>query len=133
MWMGGRDRSRRFAVASGLMALLLLPLVLALAGCGSTAHEVDMGVASFQQSSMTINAGQAIHFVDPNSGGTHILCVGQNLHCIPQTGAPAALDTLQGLTFQTGDVRDIVFPTAGTYNVICTIHPDMQVVITVTP
>jgi plastocyanin len=112
----------------GFLAMLALLLV----GCGGAANEVDMGVAAFQQSSMSIKAGQAVHFVDPASGGTHVLCVGQNLQCIPQAGAPAALNTSQGLTFNTGDIHDIVFPTTGTYNVICTIHPGMQIVVTVT-
>jgi plastocyanin len=113
---------------------LTMLLSLVLAGCGATkaSNEVDMGVAAFQQSSVTIKTGQAVHFVDPASGGTHVICVGENLQCTPQPGAPPALTTSQGMTFNTGDVRDIVFPTAGTYNVICIIHPGMQVVVTVT-
>lgn len=115
-----------------LGGLLTAILLLALAGCGGAAsNEVDMGVASFQQSEVTIRAGQAVHFVDPASGGTHIICVGKDLQCVPQTGAPAALNTTDGLTFNTGDTRDIVFPTAGTYVVICTIHPNMQVTVNV--
>jgi plastocyanin len=35
------------------------------------------------------------------------------------------------MAFQTGDSRDIVFPTAGTYNVICIIHPGMEITVTV--
>lgn len=114
-----------------IAVLLALPLVLA--GCGGThpSNEVDMGVAAFQQSSVSIKAGQAVHFVDPASGGTHVICVGQGLKCVPQSGAPAELNTADGITFQTGDNRDIVFPTAGTYNVICTIHPGMEITITV--
>ncbi len=127
---------KRLSVAGGFLAALSL---LALAGCGaggggsSASNEVDMGVAAFQQSTVTVHAGQAVHFVDPASGGTHVICVGQNLQCIAQTGGPAALSTADGLVFNTGDVRDIVFPTAGTYNVICTIHPGMQVSVVVQP
>jgi plastocyanin len=50
-----------------------------------------------------------------------------NLECVPQTGAPADLNTANGLTFNTGDTRDIVFPNRGTYDIICTIHPGMVV------
>jgi plastocyanin len=113
----------------------LLTALLALAGCGgggTPSNEVDMGVAAFQQESVTIKAGQAVHFVDPSSGGTHIICVGEDLKCEQQPGAPPELTTAQGMNFNTGDVRDIVFPTAGTYNVICIIHPGMQVVVHVT-
>jgi plastocyanin len=113
------------------LPLLLLPLLLA--GCGGShaSNEVDMGVAAFQQSGVSIKAGEAIHFVDPATGGTHVICVGQGLTCSPQSGAPAELNTASGITFNTGDTRDIVFPTAGTYNVVCVIHPGMEVTITV--
>ncbi|HEX8997147.1 MAG TPA: plastocyanin/azurin family copper-binding protein [Ktedonobacterales bacterium] len=111
-----------------------LAIVLAgfLAGCGAAkSNEVDMGVATFQQDNVTIKAGQAVHFVDPTTGGTHILCVGQGVQCIQQSGAPAELNTAQGMQFNQGETRDIVFPTAGTYTVVCIIHPGMQVVVTV--
>lgn len=119
------------ALASMCFALALAPL---LAGCGGAraSNEVDMGVATFQQSSVTIKAGQAVHFVDPTTGGVHIICVGQGTQCTPQAGAPPALSTSQGMTFNQGDTHDIVFPTAGTYTVVCIIHPGMQVVVTVT-
>ena len=123
----------RGAVAAVAVACTMaLALLLALAGCGGAAsNEVDMGVANFRQSQVTIKAGQAVHFEDPASGGTHVLCVGQDLKCVSQDGAPAALNTTDGLTFNTGDTRDIVFPNAGTYVVICTIHPGMQVTVNV--
>lgn len=119
-----------------LLAPICCTMLLAslLAGCGATkaSNEVDMGVATFQQSSVTIKAGQAVHFVDPASGGTHVICVGENVTCIAQPGAPPELTTSQGMNFNTGETRDIVFPTAGTYNVVCIIHPGMQVIVTVT-
>ena len=36
-----------------------------------------------------------------------------------------------GLTFNIGDKKDITFPAAGTYHVICTIHQGMYIDITV--
>lgn len=119
-------------MALPFLALLLALVLGALAGCGSAAsNEVDMGVAAFQQSSISIKAGQSVHFVDPASGGTHVICVGENLKCIAQPGAPSELATADGITFNTNDSRDIVFPTAGTYNVVCIIHPGMEVTINV--
>lgn len=122
--------SKRLLAPVGF-ALLLGPLLM---GCGTSkpSNEVDMGVAAFQQTSVTIKAGQAVHFVDPASGGTHLICVGQGVECVPQAGAPPELNTTQGMTFNTGDTRDIVFSTAGTYTVVCIIHPGMQVVVKVT-
>lgn len=123
----------RFAKQWWPAAALLAAMVLGLSACGGPAsNEVDMGVATFKQGTVTISAGQAVHFVDPGyGGGVHVLCVGLNLECVPQTGAPAELNTQDGLTFNTGDTRDIVFPNRGTYNVICTIHPGMVVSVNV--
>lgn len=122
---------KRLGVVSGSIISMAL-LALLLAGCGGTpSNQVDMGVAAFQQSSVSIKAGQAVHFVDPASGGTHVICVGEGVKCIPQNGAPSELNTVDGMTFNTGDSRDIVFPSAGTYNVVCIIHPGMEVTITV--
>jgi plastocyanin len=121
---------KRFTMAAAVIALLAFALV----GCGTSraANEVDMGVAAFEQSSVTIKAGQAVHFVDPNTGGIHIICVGQGVTCAPQDGAPAELNASQGMTFNQGDTRDIVFSTAGTYTIVCIIHPGMQVTVRVT-
>src|SRR5262249_18435034 len=53
-------------------ALALLAVTLGLTtGCGGPASntaEVDMGIATFQQDSVTIKAGQTVHFTDPDSG-----------------------------------------------------------------
>lgn len=122
---------KRLGTAGGCI-LSMIVLALWLAGCGSTpSNQVDMGVAAFQQTNISIKAGQAVHFVDPASGGTHIICVGEGVKCVPQSGAPAELNTADGLSFNTGDSRNIVFPTAGTYHVVCIIHPGMEVVVTV--
>jgi plastocyanin len=121
---------RLVGMGGGVFAALLV--VFLFAGCGgSSAHQVDMGVAAFQQSSISIKAGEAVHFVDPASGGTHVICVGEGVKCISQQGAPADLNTADGMMFNTGDTRDIVFPTAGTYHVVCIIHPGMEVTVTV--
>ena len=125
---------RRLSFTVGLAALFTLVLAACNVNAGSGSATISLGPSSFTgTTNVTIKAGQAVHFVDPASGGTHVLCVGRDLMCIPQSGAPAALNTLQGLIFNTGDVRDIVFPNAGTYNVVCTIHPNMEVNVVVQP
>ena len=127
-----RIGKRRGVVSVVSVGALAVMLALTLAGCGgSPSNQVDMGVAAFQQSSVSIKAGQAVHFVDPASGGTHVICVGEGVKCIAQSGAPAALNTADGMTFNTGDSRDIVFSTAGTYHVVCIIHPGMEVIVNV--
>lgn len=127
-----RIGKRRGVVSVVSVGALAVMLALTLAGCGgSPSNQVDMGVAAFQQSSVSIKAGQAVHFVDPASGGTHVICVGEGVKCIAQSGAPAELNAADGMTFNTGDSRDIVFSTAGTYHVVCIIHPGMEVVVNV--
>ncbi len=133
---------RRTAGRSRLVVVLLAlaALCLALAACGGSgsggggaANEVDMGVAEFQQSSITIHAGQTVHFVDPaNGGGVHIICIGKNEQCAPETGAPAKLNVTTGIQVSPGDPPiDVTFANAGTYTVVCTIHPGMEVTINV--
>jgi plastocyanin len=126
-------RMSRRVVAAACVALFLA-LAPLLAGCGGSkpSNEVDMGVATFEQASATVKAGSAVHFVDPVTGGTHIICTGQGVKCVAAAGAPAALTASDGMTFNPGDKRDVVFPTAGTYTIVCIIHPGMQVTVTVT-
>jgi plastocyanin len=113
--------TRRAAIIGVLAAALLL-----LPGCGPAANEVDTRTVSFARSSITINHGEAVRFVSSQqSGGVHVLCVGQGLTCVPQPGAPAELNTTTGLDIEPGSEHDIVFPNAGTYQVVCTIHPNM--------
>lgn len=124
--------------AAALLPLLVI-LTLALAACGSSsgasgantpANEVDMGATTFVQTSVTISTGQSVHFVDQQSGTTHILCVGKDGHCDSSATAPQDLAS-PGLTIQPGQSHDVRFDTAGTYTVTCTIHPNMNVSVNV--
>jgi plastocyanin len=119
-----------------LLALLLL-LALGLAACGGAstnpnarANEVDMGSANFVQTSRAITTGESIHFVDDQSGTMHILCIGKDGHCDTTAKGPQAL-TGQGFTIQPGQSHDVRFDMAGTYPITCTIHPNMNLAITV--
>jgi plastocyanin len=118
---------------------LLMVCLIGLSACGGvsggsgSSPEVDMGVAAFRQSSITIVAGQSVQFVDPaNGGGVHVLCIGTNSQCLPQAGAPAILNVPNGVQVSPGDPPIVVtFATKGTYVVVCTIHPGMAVTINV--
>jgi plastocyanin len=127
-------RSRLLLV--GIALVWLCPVMLS--ACGSSHgqrpnNEIDMGVAEFQESSITVNAGQSVQFVDPaNGGGVHVLCIGKNSMCVPQAGAPAQLNVSNGIQVSPGDPPiDVTFSTKGTYVVVCTIHPGMAVTINV--
>jgi plastocyanin len=93
-----------------------------------------MGGGSFVgNTSISIAAGQAVTFDDPSSsGGTHHLVTGMNGQFSAEPGAPSEFATSAGIMFNPGDSKTVTFPTAGTYNITCTIHPPMQATITVT-
>ena len=137
---------KRIAFRFSLPAIL--GVMFALAGCGAavggmvagagggggpTANEVDMASVNFVQKAITIKAGAAVLFVDPAATGSfHILCFGHNQVCAPNANGPAALNAAGGIPFSAGGPSmSIPFTTPGTYEVTCTVHPVMNVVITV--
>jgi plastocyanin len=98
------------------------------------AATIGMGGFTFSGNSATVKAGQAVTFADPASGGgVHHLVTGHNGAFSAAAGAPSEFASAAGVSFSPGDSKSIVFPTAGTYAITCTIHPSMQATITVTP
>jgi plastocyanin len=125
----------RTRLSAIIFSFLLLALTLAGCGGGSSAggasNELDLGAASFSQTSVTLSAGQALHIVDSqDAGGTHALCLGQDGTCAANASGPAELLD-PGMMFSPGTTKDITFSTAGTYHITCTIHPSMNATITV--
>ena len=125
----------------GVLIIAALLLVLGVAACGKPApgtstggggNAVPMGASTFSVASITIKAGQAVHFDDSN-GAYHVLCLGKDQQCDPNAAGPAELKVPSGHTINSGQTWDVTFPTAGTYEVTCTVHPNMNVTITVTP
>jgi plastocyanin len=127
-------KTRLGGTLAALALLVLLPL-LALAACGQSApaaNEVSMVAGDFSTTSITIPAGQAVHFTDPAGiGGTHIICLGNGGNCDTSAQGPQALEG-GGFTINSGDPsRDITFAAPGTYNITCSIHPSMNLTVTV--
>jgi plastocyanin len=124
----------RIRFSAIIFSFFLLALILA--GCGGSSaggasNELDMGAASFTQTSITLSTGQALHMVDSqDSGGTHMICIGQNGQCDTNASGPSELHG-PGMAFSPGTTKDVTFSTAGTYHLTCTIHPNMNVTITV--
>jgi plastocyanin len=123
---------------TGTIVLCLAILALSVAGCGGgsnssggTSNELDLGPSNFVQTSITLNAGEALHIVDSQStGGTHNLCLGQSGQCGTSSNGPSELHS-PGMMFSPGMTKDITFSAAGTYHITCTIHPSMNLTITV--
>src|SRR5690242_8704686 len=95
-------------------------------GGGGGGTTVTMGVASFSAgTNITIAAGQSVVFADPSDGGgTHNLVTGTGGTFTAEAGAPTDFSSSSGVNFSPGDSRTITFPTAGTYHITCTIHPN---------
>jgi plastocyanin len=122
---------KRMTGAGALLAVVLLTL----AACGqqtSAANEVSMVAGDFSASSITITAGQAVHFTDPAGlGATHIICLGNEGVCDAGASGPQEL-ALGGFTINAGDApRDVTFKTQGTYKITCSLHPSMNLTVTV--
>jgi len=118
-----------------IFAALSLTLSFALAGCGSPGSQsgttVKMTVGDFEHPTYTAKVGEAVHFTDPASAATHVLCIGVTGVCAAGASGPAELTSADGLTFEPGDTKDVTFAAAGTYRITCTIHPAMNMTLTV--
>jgi plastocyanin len=92
---------------------------------------VELGSIAFVQTTVTLSAGKSLQFVDPSAtGGTHILCLGTNGQCDAAAQGPDSL-LAPGLSLHPGDTKEIAFPSGGTFDVTCTIHPSIHLTITV--
>lgn len=119
---------------SSTFALLVL-LMFAPAACGQRTtgpNEVSMVAADFGTTSITVKMGQAVHFTDPaGTGGTHTICLGSDGTCDKGAKGPQALQS-PGFTINAGDpAKDVMFDTPGTYKITCSIHPSMNLTVTV--
>ena len=102
-------------------------------GGGAAANEVDMASVNFVQRAITIPAASTVKFVDPTATGAfHDLCFGHDQVCTPNPNGPAALNASGGVPVNAGDLPLVyTFAHPGTYEVTCTVHVMMNVVITV--
>lgn len=144
-------RERTDIIMKKLAALgitLLLIGAFAVAGCGKTPGGaggnggpaqplIAMTGSNFTAHALTVKVNTPVKVDDPaGSGGYHVLCFGSG-----QGGTgPGACDKSgngpsdfygSGMTFNTGDTKTITFTAAGSYHLICTVHPGMFIDITV--
>ncbi len=117
-------------------------LALGLVACGGKnttaatgpvqAATVTMEASTFTASSVTLKVGGTLTLTDDKTNGaTHILVLGQNGTYVSSPNGPAALNDPNGVTFTQGDSHTYTFATAGTYMITCTIHPTMNLTVTV--
>lgn len=118
----------------GIIVLLLVTL--GATGCSRVSaaptDEVHMGTSTFTQPKASIKAGQKVKFID-DPGAAHVLVIGSGGGWVADPNAPAQLNNNDGMAIGSQQEIDVTFPTAGTFNVTCKVHPAMQLVVTVSP
>jgi plastocyanin len=116
--------------ATATTAITVTATATATQDASNIAATIAMDEFNFKgNTNVTIKVGQAINF-DDTKGGPHVLVIGTNGTFHAQNGAPPELNSASGITVS-GDAKPITFPTAGAYQITCTLHPDMQATVTV--
>ncbi|MGO8948196.1 MAG: plastocyanin/azurin family copper-binding protein [Ktedonobacterales bacterium] len=125
------------------LAPLLVVGLLVLAACGtssstggssgttstSSSNTVTLGQTNFDQSSITIQAGTALTFDDTN-GAFHQICLGHDQQCNSTATGPKDLQN-GGFSISIGQKHSVTFDTPGTYQITCSIHPNMNLTVIV--
>ncbi|MBA3822918.1 MAG: hypothetical protein H0X24_03310 [Ktedonobacterales bacterium] len=120
-----------------LFSCTVLATVILLFGftaCGPrppTGNVVEMNGDMFTRTVLTMPAGTSVAFTDDVGGATHFLATGTDGKYAPEAGAPKELTTPIGVEIVGGQTLHLVFTMVGTYHIMCTIHPMMNVTITV--
>ncbi len=92
---------------------------------------VQLDQTNFVQTTRSIKAGDTLIFDDTVSGGgLHIICLGKDQACDKSATGPSELMG-DGFTISPGGTKSVMFPTAGTYQITCSVHPNMNLVVTV--
>ena len=112
-----------FAVAIALVIFLYLQF--------HKAPELDLTSRGFSLSTVEINEGESVHFVN-QSNVTQVLCLGVDRLCDTQAVAPKAL-TMPGIQLKPGDAITVIFEQFGTYNITSTNVAGINLKITVDP
>ena len=128
-------------LAGMAICALALAVVVALAGRGTASathpanpNTVNMGLATFSPTAITIKKGSTITFASTVSTGTlHILAIGRSGQNETEKGAPDFGGNAGIRVDQNANWTSPPWNTVGTYHVTCTVHPGtMNLMVTVT-
>lgn len=122
-----------FALAISLTLLAACNSTSVTTNTGTNPNTVTMNATQFTVAAISIKKGATITFVnEASSGALHILVVGQNGENGSEPGAPD-FGGFAGHRSYSGDSWTTApWNTAGTYHVTCTVHPMMNITVTVT-
>ena len=120
------------------LLLVLLPAAVVLAGCARSPASVDdpdaigMDRTAFLPATKTIAKGETLTFANTSSRSLHILVPGWDAKRRHEEGAPS-FGGASGHRSEVGDTWTTpAWDRPGTYHVTCTLHPAMNLVVTVT-
>ena len=126
------------------MAFVLLCMTtVMLAACGgsssstsgtgsSSSATVHMGQTNFDQSSVTISKGGTVTLVNDTSS-VHIIANGQWVNGVAQPKQEPGAPKVSNVQFTTAGQSQTIGPfnTAGTFQIYCSVHPNMNLTVTV--
>ena len=124
---------KKLIAVFALLSLVTL-LVAACGGSsgGSTSTDVHLGATTFVQNSVTISKGDSINLIN-DTATTHIISNGKWIGSTPDPMTEAGAPTVTNMTFNSsGQTMSIgPFTTAGTFHYYCSVHPGMNLMVTV--
>lgn len=94
---------------------------------------LTMGAADIQPTSQTLKVGGTLQLTNPAGGIMHVLATGQNAVYAAEPGAPATLNSPDGIVLNAGQTIALTFSQPGTYHLTCLVHPTMNTTVTVVP
>ncbi len=100
-------------------------------GGGCASGTVHMNASNFVQSCVNISKGSKVTLVD-DVQVLHIITNGQWVNDTPQLSVQPGAPTINNVNISGGSADIGPFNTAGKFNVLCTVHVGMNLVVNVT-
>ncbi len=99
---------------------------------GTGSNTVGLDSSNFAQSSITVSKGSSLTLTN-NTGATHIVSNGTWNGNTPKPGAETGAPTASSITFSSANQSQSIGPfnTAGTFHFYCSVHPGMNLTVTV--
>lgn len=130
------NKARAALVVLALVSVLVVACGGSAGGGGNTgggsSPEVHMGAINFSQSSVTISKGSSLTLINDTTV-THIIANGTWEQNSAKPGAEPGAPAVNNLQFTTANQSQTIgpFTTAGTFHLYCTVHPGMNLTVTV--
>jgi plastocyanin len=121
---------KKLVIAFVLLSLVTVLVVACGGGGGGGTTDVHLGATNFVQSSVTISKGSSLNLVN-DASVVHIITNGSWVNGTPRPAVESGAPTVN-VQFNGNDSHMVgPFNTAGTYHLFCTVHPGMNLTVTV--